>query len=294
MGTRLHTFVFMPRARGVIGPCLAVALAAACGGSASSGVTTGAQNGGDAGSDSAAAGGPTQAGASSSSSSSGGPGVPDGTIGCVPQALPGYVPAWHPPNPPQLACVDTELDDLLTACVGPAGSQAGCSAYAAAHPQCFGCMVTPDTHGTWGPIVASTLTPFTYGNFAGCLALETGDQSSKSCGALQQANRVCTELACNGPQCPTVTQPEIAQIAQCVADASDLVCTKYHSAELACVQGMVTAGGAGAAAVHYCSQATYGDDMAFYRALGIVFCEAAPAGDGGTDGAPNDGGDGGG
>jgi hypothetical protein len=284
----------MPRARGLAGPCLAVSLAAACGGSTSA--TTGAQNGGDGGADSTAGDGPAEGGGSSSGSSSGGPDDgPTGPTGCVPHGVPGYSPAWHPPNAPQVACVDTELDDFLVACIGVASTQADCNTYQAAHAQCFGCMVTPDTSGTWGPIVASTLTPFTYGNFAGCLSIETGDQSSTSCGALQQATRVCTELACNGPQCPAITQPEVAQIAQCVADASDLVCGQYHSKELDCVQGMVTAGGPGAAAVHYCSQATYGDEVAFYRALGLVFCASSPATDGGTDAAPppNDGGDGG-
>jgi hypothetical protein len=291
-----------PRARSLLSSCFAVALAAAVGGACSASTT--ARSTGQAG----APGASPDADASDLAEAGGGqgydsqvgvnPGGQDATTGCVPQDVPGYAPAWHPPNPPRVACVGTDLEDLLASCFGPAATQADCDAFQAARPQCWSCMISSDVSPTWGPIIASSLTPFYYGNFAGCLALQTGDQSATGCGALQQATRVCSELACVGPSCPAITQPQIAQIAQCVADATKLVCAKYHDPELACVQGLLNGGGVGAAAVHYCSQTTYGDELGFLRALGLVSC-APPGGiDGGSadaalgpgDAATSDGG----
>jgi hypothetical protein len=203
---------------------------------------------------------------------------------CVPGDVSGYVPSWHPPSPPQSACTQTELDDLVTNCFGPVATQQDCDAFRAASPGCWACMVTPDTSATWGPIVASSLTPFTYGNFAGCLAIQTGDSSSTSCGAQQQAARVCTEYACSGTQCPRNSMLDIDAIAQCVSDALGTVCASYQTKELACVEGLQSEGGSNAAAVHVCSESTYGDIPGYYRAIGAVFClgqsgDAASAGD---------------
>jgi hypothetical protein len=205
----------------------------------------------------------------------------DVVTGCVPGDVTGYVPVWHPPNAPQSACTEAELDDLIADCFGTVGSKQACDSFQAASPACWACMVTPDTSATWGPVVESSLTPFTYGNFAGCLAIETGDGSSTSCGAVQQAARVCTEYACSGKQCPRNNAIEIAAIAQCVDDAMGTSCASYQVAELACVQGLQAEGGSNAAAVHYCNESVYGDAPTYYRALGVVFC-VAPIGDAGT------------
>jgi hypothetical protein len=191
-----------------------------------------------------------------------------------------------------------ELDAFIVSCIAASANQKDCDKVRGASPACLGCMVGPDSTRSWGPIVVSSLTPFEYGNFAGCLALLTGDQSSNGCGALQQAARVCTEMACTGPSCPALTPYELDRIAQCVTDATGSVCASYQTAELACVADLVNAGGPSADAVRYCSQATYGDEGAFYRALGVVFCVSPPGGvlrDGGAnDAGAVDAGDGGG
>jgi hypothetical protein len=246
----------------------AAALGLACG--SSTHASAGAGNGADAGE----AEGSVEAGAPAE----GAPydydaGTPyDAPTGCVPGDVSGYVPAWHPPRAPQPACSDKELDDIEMACFSSIATSSSCSAFENASPVCWSCMVTPDTSVTWGPVVASTLTPFTYGNFAGCLALQTGDESSASCGAMQQAARVCTEYACSGKQCPANTRDEVAAVAVCVHDAMSAVCSQYQDPEVACVVALQAEGGAAAAAVHTCNENTYGDQPTYYRALGVIFC----------------------
>jgi hypothetical protein len=210
----------------------------------------------------------------------------DGQGGCAPGDVSSYRPSWHPPASPRASCTEAELDDLEAACFEAISTSLSCDAFQQASPACWSCMVTPDTNDAWGPIVASSITELLYGNFAGCIALRTGDQSAAGCGAKQQAARVCSETACRG--CPMQTDPELAAVVQCTSDALDADCASYQSAAVACAEGLLDQGGTSAAAEKFCNAGNYGDLATYYRALGPLFCGASPD-DGG--GAMLDGGD---
>jgi hypothetical protein len=216
----------------------------------------------------------------------------DGPGGCVPGDVSAYVPSWHPPAQPRASCTEAELDDLVADCFEAISTSVACDAFQARSQGCWSCMVTPDTSNAWGPIVASSYTELYYGNFAGCIALRTGDQSATGCGPLQQAARLCSELACSGGACPTQSPREVAAVVQCTSDALDGDCAPYQSAAVSCAEGLLTAGGASAAAEQFCNAGTYGDLGTYYRALGPLFCGAQPDGgtDSGVDGAPDGGG----
>jgi hypothetical protein len=205
----------------------------------------------------------------------GGPG------GCVPADTSAYVPSWHPPALPSPSCTEAELDDLVADCFESVSTSTACDAFQTASPACWSCMVTPDTRAAWGPIVVSSYTQLFYGNFAGCIALRTGDQSPTGCGPRQQAARVCSELACSGETCPTQNEREVEAVVQCTADALDAGCAQYQSAAVSCAEGLLAEGGANAAAEQFCNGGTYGDLGIYYRALGPLFCGAQDAGDSG-------------
>jgi hypothetical protein len=207
----------------------------------------------------------------------------DAPGGCAPVDVSAYVPSWHPPAPPHAACTEAELDDLVADCFESISTSTACDAFQTASPGCWSCMVTPDTDAMWGPIVASTITDLYYGNFAGCIALRTGDQSPTGCGPRQQAARVCSEIACSGAQCPTQTEREVEAVVQCTADALAGGCAQYQNAAVSCAEGLLVEGGASAADEEFCNAGTYGDLGTYYRALGPLFCGAPP--DGGADDA---------
>jgi hypothetical protein len=216
----------------------------------------------------------------------------DGPGGCAPGDVSAYVPSWHPPAQPRSSCTEAELDDLVADCFEAISTSVACDAFQAASPECWSCMVTPDTSAAWGPIVVSSYTQLYYGNFAGCMALRTGDQSATGCGPRQQAARICSELACSSDRCPTQTQREVDAVLQCTSDALDGGCAAYQSAAVSCAEGLLGEGGASAAAEQFCNAGNYGDLGTYYRALGPLFCGAQP--DGGPESGANDGGDGGG
>jgi hypothetical protein len=168
--------------------------------------------------------------------------------------------------------MEAELDDLVADCFETISTMATCDAFQKASPACWSCMVTSDSNATWGPIIVSSITHLYYGNYAGCLALETGDDSPTSCGAKQQAARVCSEFACSGPDCPAFSQPELAAISACTGAALDAGCAAYEDAAVSCAEGLLGEGGASEAAEKLCSAGNYGDLPTYYRALGTIFC----------------------
>jgi hypothetical protein len=218
-----------------------------------------------------------------------GPVADGGLSSCTPGDVSGFSTSWHPPTAPQSRCTDAELDQLVASCFAGTSTQTACSAFRLASPLCWSCVVTYESDPTWGPIVVLSPMMGTYGNFPGCLAMETGDESATGCAAKAQAEEVCAEVACSGPNCPDRTTADSNAINGCeVESVLDGGCAPYGAPADDCVSALLADGGQGATAVHLCRFDTYGDYVTYFRALGGIFCGLR--GDGGLgDGASDAG-----
>jgi hypothetical protein len=226
----------------------------ACDGGGGGGMSSGGGTSGGSGS----SGGGTSSGGTSGSS---------GTVAsCAPETVVGFSPRWIPPAAHQGACTQQSIDLFLQSCLGPTSDQVACNSYlgTVVGKTCSGCIITPSSASSYGPLVEDTLSGLLHLNVAGCVALASADSSATGCAARVQASQQCGDVACKG--CAPVSDPGTHDaLVACERQAEHGVCAS--SAQAATCMSVSQS-----AQVARCAAMPSGDFLASAGALAQLFC----------------------
>jgi hypothetical protein len=198
----------------------------------------------------------------------------DAAAACAPGDVSGFRPTWKPPVAlHQAQCTPAQIA-LLADCVWshPGRDDAACKTFlnskAAGDLACLKCGYTTTSGTKLGAIVSNGTSVQV--NYAGCIALVTGDVSPAGCGASVQAAALCQDEAC------VATCSTFEELVDCEAKAERGVCKAYTDAA-ACASE--SAGDGGPASVCNPDTQDFGVRVAAYADL---FCGDATA-DAGPD-----------
>lgn len=195
---------------------------------------------------------------------------------------PGDVATWqagkyHAAAGPTDACAPSGVAGFYEACLGAGASAADCAAFKAAHPDCYACILTPDTADHYGPLVQHG--SFATTNVAGCIELSaesaaTPDPSLLACAQTVQALGGCELAACEA-NCPVTDLASLASYEACTTAADRGGCQAYWSAA-SCEHALQDGGAADAGAlVEECFLPSFKD---FYDHVVPRFCSASAPG----------------
>jgi hypothetical protein len=200
-------------------------------------------------------------------------------VACEPQSTTGFAPTWAAPTGMhQNKCTPEQMETFADCAYGHTGyDQAKCTAFnaAQANAECIACAAP--TGSKSGAVV--TTGGATNVNYAGCVALFTGELTAEGCGAKIQAAEQCRAASCD-EVCPVIggDNEQYTAYAKCLEKAWKITCDAFASAT-SCAADLIK--GTGVAAPCYPNTTDFGVRVRPYVDL---FC-GAPPGDGGTDAA---------
>lgn len=204
----------------------------------------------------------------------------DGGSTCAPGDVSGFKATWKAPSGIHQKVCTPEQIALLADCVWshPGRDDTACTNFfkAAANKACLGCAYTPTSGKTLGAVVSNGTSVQV--NYAGCIAVTTGDTTANGCGAKVQAAQLCQDEACveNCPVPSDDTGAAFNAFLACQEKAAAEGCKSY-SDEAACTDTAVADGGP--ASVCNPDTQDFGERVSIYAEL---FCGGL-GGDGGTD-----------
>jgi hypothetical protein len=208
---------------------------------------------------------------------------------------PGDLSTWqagkyHAAAAPTDACSLAAVAAFYEACLGSSSSAGGCAAFKAAYPDCYGCILTPDTADRYGPLVQHG--SFATTNVAGCIELSaesasTPDPSLVACAQAVQALDGCELAACEA-NCPVNDPASLASYEACATAADQGGCQTYSSA--ASCEDALRDGGADADAGALFEQCFLPSFKDFYDHVVPRFCSASPTGSDAGGAPPSDAG----
>jgi hypothetical protein len=181
---------------------------------------------------------------------------------CSPGAVQTFHPTAYVPAAPQNACTPQLIDEFYLRCLGPGRNAVDCARFQTSSPQCYGCLLTPNSAATYGPVIRYS--GFVEANIAGCI--ELASRGALGCAESVQALQECDLAACQA-NCPVSDSASLTQFEGCATEAEMTVCKPY-AASAAC---MASEGDAGPLAA--CSSTDFG---LFYKAAAPLFCAALP------------------
>ncbi len=153
--------------------------------------------------------------------------------GCVAKAT--FPPiAWIEPHPAEQACIDNQIDEFISACLGGA-IPIKCEQFTANHPQCASCLYPRDASVGSGAIIEGK--GRVVANVGGCIALSLGETNASGCGAREHALRECVASVCgdcSDPNCETQARKGLCldlQMQSCVELAGAAPCALSEGIE---------------------------------------------------------------
>jgi hypothetical protein len=153
---------------------------------------------------------------------------------CSPHDVPGFVPrAWVPPRPPRSSCTAEQIRAFYDGCLAPADAGETCNDFGGSAPQCYACLMSAVTDGTYGPIVVG---PNRYElNTPGCIVLV--EPCNQPCAAVIQAGFACRAASCDG------CKPDEDRDGICDHAAASCACPLYAAEAQHCADNILANGG---------------------------------------------------
>ncbi len=148
-----------------------------------------------------------------------------GNGSCGPTSVDPSTVTWTAPraiNP--YGCSAQQIQDFDTICI-QGTNQAACTAWTTANASCNTCLQSNEGDPTFGPLINTTVSGYTYVNTGGCIALLTGDASATGCGAKEWESSECEDDACSA--CSSTSTPDYNT---CATQADTATCTQFFNA----------------------------------------------------------------